>query len=212
VKKPLASACDAPQAVGMDTDEDFGFDCPTCGARNTQDAASCQRCGALIGAAVEGSPTNPSKAAEVRAVPTFRLRTLMAIIGLIAVCLALLVTSPALGVLVLMFFVPPIVWTWYGASRYKASGGLLADFDFAGRFAAAFGVTVVTWFSVGVAGVVTCTGVMILGSAAGVNSSPALVAGFVLGGLVVLTVAVLLIRRLAVNPRGKPTERGENLE
>jgi hypothetical protein len=147
----------------MSEPEAIQFACIGCGAMNLAGAEACSGCGhrfrepTAVPAPLVLS-TNPYEApkSRVAGAPTFRIGTAMALIAVVAFCLAAFAAGIAQGVLVTMGLLPATIRTFYIAGRREDEGRPMTIERKVLTFISTVGGTILIVFSSIVAFGLTC--------------------------------------------------------
>ncbi len=152
--------------------------CPSCQARNFAIDENCSQCGKSLTLTIEPAP----------GIRRFNLRTVMVLIGLIAVCLAPVRVSPGLSLLLVMIFGPASLRTLWAVEGRKADGRPMTFGQSVEKFVASCLITLLIAFSAATAFTVTCfpIGLMSMGPYSG--SGAMMVFAFVAGGAAAISV------------------------
>lgn len=137
---------------------DPGFiDCPHCQAQNDRRAARCGHCGESLVIVNENPYAAPGSTDRLAGAPgTFHIGSLMLLIALVAFCLALLVTTPGVGVLAILGLTPASIRTALGVLRRKRQHAPLQWPETVALFFGSLGVVLVIEFGVVTSFVATC--------------------------------------------------------
>src|SRR4051794_17612604 len=130
--------------------------CPHCRAENAPELEVCSTCGRSLALVIDSPYDPPKSALEPTPRATFRISSLMLIIGVVAVCLGLLREVPGLFVLLLILSVPALGRTVAGMSRRREKGVAMNWNDKAWMFAASLGVVSLILLASVASFVVTC--------------------------------------------------------
>jgi hypothetical protein len=194
--------------------------CPECGATTVGPADECWLChrplarsaGApehapAAAAAVEPAGASAAMAhaaqAEQRAGFQFGLASLMLVTTLVAVICGVTAMAPGLGIALAIVVVPALVLTAVSSARHEAAGHAMTTSAKMERFAAAFGVTLITLVAAGAAFFGTCFVGFFGGALAsqglgqqarGAGEIWGLVIGSILGGAAALIVFIRVFR------------------
>lgn len=137
--------------------------CPDCDARLKTTDEKCWLCGrrVVVGEELPRPPVSPQLGRATPGQVQFSLESLFLVITLAAVCLGALVTSPPLGVLVLIVATPALIRTLVEGHYARQSGRPLTIGEKLLAFVASTGISLAALIAAGGAFFAACTGSVI---------------------------------------------------